>query len=104
MTEPILIENKDRFVLFPIKYKDIWEFYKKAEASFWTAEEIGRRMWVSLRLVLLGVFVGTTLGVAAGAFSAVKQHRPVDHFVTVFSFIVLFAVYATNRGLRIVRA
>ena len=40
MTEPILAENKDRFVLFPIKYKDIWEFYKKAEASFWTAEEI----------------------------------------------------------------
>ena len=40
MTEPILVENKDRFVLFPIKYKDIWEFYKKAEASFWTAEEI----------------------------------------------------------------
>ena len=40
MTEPILVENKDRFVLFPIKYKDIWEYYKKAEASFWTAEEI----------------------------------------------------------------
>ena len=38
--EPILIENKDRFVLFPIKHKDIWEMYKKAEASFWTAEEI----------------------------------------------------------------
>lgn len=38
--EPILAENKDRFVLFPIKYKDIWEFYKKSEASFWTAEEI----------------------------------------------------------------
>ncbi len=40
MTEPILVENKDRFVLFPIKYNDIWEFYKKSEASFWTAEEI----------------------------------------------------------------
>jgi ribonucleoside-diphosphate reductase beta chain len=38
--EPILIENKDRFVLFPIKHKDIWEMYKKAEASFWTAEEV----------------------------------------------------------------
>ena len=38
--EPILQENKDRFVLFPIKHKDIWEMYKKAEASFWTAEEI----------------------------------------------------------------
>src|SRR6056297_3084532 len=38
--EPILRENKDRFVLFPIKHNDIWAFYKKAEASFWTAEEI----------------------------------------------------------------
>jgi ribonucleoside-diphosphate reductase beta chain len=38
--EPILQENKDRFVLFPIKHKEIWEMYKKAEASFWTAEEI----------------------------------------------------------------
>jgi len=40
MTEPILVENKDRFVLFPIKHNSIWEMYKKAEASFWTAEEI----------------------------------------------------------------
>jgi len=38
--EPILQENKDRFVLFPIQRNDIWQFYKKAEASFWTAEEI----------------------------------------------------------------
>ncbi|MEM6736572.1 MAG: ribonucleotide-diphosphate reductase subunit beta [Bacteroidota bacterium] len=38
--EPILKENKDRFVIFPIQHSDIWEFYKKAEASFWTAEEI----------------------------------------------------------------
>ena len=38
--EPLLDESKDRFVLFPIKYGDIWEMYKKAMASFWTAEEI----------------------------------------------------------------
>ena len=38
--EPILQENKDRFVLFPIKHHDIWDWYKKSEASFWTAEEI----------------------------------------------------------------
>lgn len=38
--EPILVENKDRFVLFPIQHDDIWHFYKKAEASFWTAEEV----------------------------------------------------------------
>lgn len=40
MIEPILAENKDRFVIFPIKHNDIWEYYKKSEASFWTAEEI----------------------------------------------------------------
>ena len=39
-TEPILKENPGRFVLFPIEHDDIWNFYKKCEASFWTAEEI----------------------------------------------------------------
>ena len=38
--EPILRENKDRFVLFPIRQHEIWRYYKQAEASFWTAEEI----------------------------------------------------------------
>ena len=38
--EPILQENENRFVIFPIKHHDIWEWYKKMEASFWTAEEI----------------------------------------------------------------
>jgi ribonucleoside-diphosphate reductase subunit M2 len=38
--EIILKENPRRFCLFPIKYHEIWEFYKKAEASFWTVEEV----------------------------------------------------------------
>ncbi len=38
--EPILRPNKDRFVIFPIQHNDIWDWYKKQEASFWTAEEI----------------------------------------------------------------
>ena len=38
--EPILADNPGRFVLFPIEHDDIWNFYKKSEASFWTAEEI----------------------------------------------------------------
>ena len=38
--EPILQENPNRFVLFPIQHDDIWAFYKKSEASFWTAEEV----------------------------------------------------------------
>jgi ribonucleoside-diphosphate reductase beta chain len=40
LEEPILSENPGRFVLFPIQHDDIWKFYKLAEASFWTAEEI----------------------------------------------------------------
>ena len=38
--EPILKNDPNRFVIFPIKHSDIWEYYKKAQASFWTAEEI----------------------------------------------------------------
>ncbi|MFT5169091.1 MAG: ribonucleoside-diphosphate reductase beta chain [Saprospiraceae bacterium] len=38
--EPILKENPNRFVLFPIQHDDIWAWYKKSQASFWTAEEI----------------------------------------------------------------
>ena len=34
--EPILMEQNQRFCMFPIRYKQIWEMYKKAEASFWT--------------------------------------------------------------------
>ena len=41
--EPLLRENPRRFVVFPIEYHDIWQMYKKAEASFWTAEEVIRR-------------------------------------------------------------
>jgi ribonucleoside-diphosphate reductase beta chain len=40
LEEPILKENPNRFVLFPIKYDQIWQMYKQAEASFWTTEEI----------------------------------------------------------------
>lgn len=38
--ELLLKENKGRYVLFPIKHQKIWDMYKKAEASFWTVEEV----------------------------------------------------------------
>ena len=51
--EPLLQENPHRFVLFPIEHDDIWQMYKKAEASFWTAEEIDLTTdttdWINLR-------------------------------------------------------
>lgn len=40
VAEPILQDNPNRFVLFPIEHDDIWSYYKRSEASFWTAEEI----------------------------------------------------------------
>lgn len=50
--EPLLAPNPHRFVLFPIEHHDVWEFYKKAEASFWTAEELDlahdRKDWEKL--------------------------------------------------------
>merc|ERR1711935_155513 len=50
--DPLLKENPRRFVLFPIKYPQFYEMYKKHEASFWTAEEIDlaqdSKDWVTL--------------------------------------------------------
>jgi ribonucleotide reductase beta subunit family protein with ferritin-like domain len=39
-SDPLLVENPQRWVMFPVQHSDIWEMYKKHEASFWTAEEI----------------------------------------------------------------
>ncbi|KAL0434490.1 UNVERIFIED_CONTAM: Ribonucleoside-diphosphate reductase small chain A [Sesamum latifolium] len=38
--EPILMDQPQKYCMFPIKYPQLWEMYKKAEASFWTAEEV----------------------------------------------------------------
>ena len=40
MMEPLLEKQQNRYVLYPIQYKDIFEFYKKQKIAFWTAEEI----------------------------------------------------------------
>jgi peptide/nickel transport system permease protein len=68
-------------------------------------EEFGRRMLVSLRLLLIGSLVGTLLGVAAGAYGAVHQYRLSDRMLTLFSFVVLsipvvvLAVLFKNAGI-----
>lgn len=50
--EPILTENPQRFVLFPIQYPSVFELYKKHLASFWTADEVDlsqdRKDWEGL--------------------------------------------------------
>ena len=40
MTEPLLAEQTNRFTLFPIKYKDIWDAYKTQQKAIWSADEI----------------------------------------------------------------
>ena len=68
-------------------------------------EEFGRRVFVSLRLLLIGAIVGTLLGVAAGAYGAVHQYRLSDRALTIFSFVtlsipvVVLAVLFKNAGI-----
>ena len=40
MEEELLTENRNRYVVYPIKYDDVWKMYKTAESAFWTAEEV----------------------------------------------------------------
>ena len=50
--EPLLQEDDNRYVMFPIKYQNIWEMYKKQEFSFWRAEEVDlskdKKFWEQL--------------------------------------------------------
>ena len=68
-------------------------------------DELERRMWVSLRLLLIGAVVGTVLGVAAGAQGAVRQYRWDDRLLALFSFVILstpvvvLAVMLKNAGI-----
>jgi peptide/nickel transport system permease protein len=52
-------------------------------------EEFSRRIWVSLRLLLLGSVLGSVLGVALGVFSAVRQYGIGDRASSVASFVFL---------------
>jgi ribonucleotide reductase beta subunit family protein with ferritin-like domain len=45
--EELLRENPDRFTIFPVKYPEIWKYYKLAEGSFWKAEEVDLRQDIS---------------------------------------------------------
>ena len=60
--EPLLAENPNRFVILPIQYNDIWMMYKKAQASFWTAEEVDLE-WVGHQELFLSlIFIILILG------------------------------------------
>ena len=52
-------------------------------------DDVGRRMWVSGQLLLIGTIIGGLVGVAIGAWSAVRQYKFVDNFFTVSSFVLL---------------
>ncbi|WP_063059380.1 ABC transporter permease [Nocardia sienata] len=53
------------------------------------SEELGRRIGVSLRLLILGSVIGTVLGVLIGAAGAIRQYRFSDYFTTVISLLIL---------------
>lgn len=38
--EPLLMETKNKYVMFPVEYEDVFAMYKKAQSAYWTAEEI----------------------------------------------------------------
>jgi peptide/nickel transport system permease protein len=66
--------------------------------------EMGRRIGVSLRLLLIGSLLGTFVGIGAGAYSAVRQYGFADHSMTLVSFVILsiptvvLSVFLANAG------
>ncbi len=52
-------------------------------------DELGRRILVSLRLLIIGSIVGAVLGVLIGAAGAIRQYKFSDYFATVLSLLIL---------------
>ena len=53
------------------------------------AEQISARMWVSLRLLLIGTLAGIVIGVALGAWTATRQYKLSDRTVTAISLLII---------------
>ena len=86
MMSILLKQNPNRFVLFPIEYPELWSFYKKAEACFWTSEELDfesdRRDWEKLsngqRL-----FIETVLAFFAASDGIVNENLGANFFAEI---------------------
>lgn len=78
MIEPLLCANPNRFVLFPITDNEIWDFYKRALASFWTVEEIDLSRdlvdWETRLNNEERTFIAHTLAFFAGADGIVNEN------------------------------
>lgn len=57
--------------------------------ALWVIPEMGTRIWISLRLVVIGTFLGVVLGIVLGAWSAVRRGSFSDKTISTISFIVL---------------
>ncbi len=53
------------------------------------SDELGRRIGVSLRLLVIGSVLGTVIGVVVGAWGAIRQYRMSDRVITVLSLLVI---------------
>jgi peptide/nickel transport system permease protein len=55
------------------------------------SEQLGRRVWTSLRLVAIGSILGSIIGVLIGAWGAIRQYRLSDRTITVLALLILSA-------------
>jgi ribonucleoside-diphosphate reductase subunit M2 len=82
--EPLLKPNPNRFVIFPIKYPEVWAFYKKALASFWTAGEVDLSrdlvQWETKLTADERFFVSNILAFFAAADGIVNENLA-EHFL-----------------------
>lgn len=82
----LLKQNEDRFVLFPIVHQDLWAYYKKAEACFWTAEELDleadKRDWTKLNDGQK-LFIETVLAFFAASDGIVNENLGANFFAEI---------------------
>jgi len=55
----------------------------------WVNDDVAVKMWVSLRLLLIGTLAGIVIGVLIGAWTATRQYKISDRTFTVIALLIV---------------
>lgn len=99
--EPILINNENRLVVYPILHNDIWNMYKRHQRAFWTAEEISLDKdvddWKFKMRDNERKFITAILAFFASADGVVNDNL-LENFSNEVQYVALFLRVSNNDG------
>lgn len=95
--EPLLQENPRRFVVFPIKHSDVWQFYKKAEGML-VSHKPATLLWLTTDSGSVGQWEVYCFSPYSGSF-IISHHGVVSYpDLGLVNFVTWYIVHSYVQG------